>query len=99
MIISKRAWLVIGWLLLVLKGSAAETDWEMVPAILQRIVPPVFPAKDFKVTDYGAVAGTNDSCRAFKDAIAACSKAGGGRVLVPAGTYTLNGPIHLLSNV
>ena len=31
--------------------------------------------------------------------IAACSKAGGGRVLVPAGDWLVVGPIHLKSNV
>ncbi len=39
-------------------------------------------------------------CRpAFDQAIAACSKAGGGRVVVPAGDWLVNGPIHLKSNV
>src|SRR5262249_10123286 len=32
-------------------------------------------------------------------AIAQCHEAGGGRVIVPAGTYLTNGPIHLASNV
>jgi polygalacturonase len=36
---------------------------------------------------------------AFAAAIAACHKAGGGRVLIPAGTWYCAGPIELLSNV
>src|SRR5689334_3448227 len=74
--------------------------WDMVPEILKRIVPPKFADKDFVVTDFGAKAdGGSDSRPAFTNAIAACSKAGGGRVVVPAGTYRLDGPVHLLSHV
>ncbi len=40
-----------------------------------------------------------DSRPAFLAAIAACSAAGGGRVLVPAGTWYCAGPIVLLSHV
>jgi polygalacturonase len=40
-----------------------------------------------------------DSRPAFLAAIAACHSAGGGRVLVPAGTWYCAGPIVLLSNV
>jgi polygalacturonase len=75
------------------------TGWASVPAILRRIRPPKFPARDFKITDYGARAGTeNDSTEAIRRAIEACSRAGGGRVVVPAGTF-LTGAIHLKSNV
>jgi polygalacturonase len=78
-------------------GSAAA--WDQVPEILARIVPPRFPAKDFPVSDYGAVAGgTVKSTEAFAKAIAACHDAGGGRVVVPKGKF-LTGPIHLRNNV
>jgi polygalacturonase len=78
---------------------ATPQAWSQVPVILSRIVPPTFPANDFVITNYGAVGdGVADCTRAFADAIAACSKAGGGRVVVPAGKF-LTGPIHLLSNV
>ena len=79
------------------RGSA--TGWDRVPGILARIKPPTFPAGDFDITRHGAVGdGTTDCTRAFRDAIAACTAAGGGRVVVPAGRY-LTGPIHLASNV
>jgi hypothetical protein len=68
--------------------------------ILSRIVPPTFPDRDFIVTDYGAVGdGVTDCNPAFKKTIAACTKAGGGRVVVPKGTWLTNGPIHLDNNV
>ncbi len=67
--------------------------------ILERIKAPTFPKRDFDVTKYGAVAdGKTDNTEAFRRGIAACNKAGGGRVVVPAGTF-LTGPVHLLSNV
>jgi polygalacturonase len=43
--------------------------------------------------------GSFDSRPAFLAAIAACSAAGGGRVVVPAGNWYCAGPIVLLSNV
>src|SRR4051794_13525672 len=53
----------------------------------------------FHVTDYGAVGdGTTRNGAAFDAAIAACASAGGGRVLVPPGTF-VTGPIQLRSNV
>lgn len=73
--------------------------WEMVPTILARIKAPKFPAKDFKITDYGARAGgDNDSTDAIRNAIQACNAAGGGRVVVPPGVFH-TGAIHLKSNV
>ncbi len=80
--------------------SAAETPWEtLMPAILKRIKPPVFPRRDFVITRFGAVGnGTKDCTAAFRKAIAACNESGGGRVVVPAGSF-LTGPIHLKSNV
>ncbi len=80
-------------------AAAAADPWARVPEILKRIKPPVFPKRDFLITKYGAVAdGTTDCTDAFRKAIAACNKAGGGRVIVPAGVF-LTGPIHLKSNV
>ena len=69
------------------------------PEILQRIVPPQFPARDFDITQSGAVGdGTKDCTVALAQAIDACAAAGGGRVVVPAGIF-LTGAIHLKSNV
>lgn len=81
------------------QGSVAS-PWDQVPGILQQIKAPVFPDRDFTITTYGATADSlSDALPAFKAAIAACNEAGGGRVVVPPGTYLVNGPIHLLSNV
>ncbi|MCS0657784.1 glycoside hydrolase family 28 protein [Massilia terrae] len=54
-------------------------------------------------TDRGQVStpapGAKDCYPAIAAAIAACHKAGGGRVLIPAGNWLCAGPIVLLSNV
>ena len=82
-----------------LNAQSANTGWAQVPAILSRIKAPTFPNRDFKITDYGAVAdGKTDNTEAIRKAIAACNAAGGGRVVVPPGV-TLTGAIHLKSNV
>ncbi len=73
--------------------------WAQVPAILKRIVPPVFQAQDFPITRFGAVGdGKTDCTAAIAKAIDACAENGGGRVVVPAGEF-LTGPVHLKSNV
>jgi polygalacturonase len=80
-------------------SRSGATGWDLVPEILGRIVPPTFPARDFDVTQYGAVGdGRTDCTAAIRRAIDACHAAGGGRVVVPAGRF-LTGPVHLRSNV
>jgi DNA sulfur modification protein DndE len=60
---------------------------------------PVLRHATFLVTDFGAIGdGQTLNTAAFAKAIAACSKAGGGRVVVPPGLW-LTGPIQLQSNV
>ena len=78
---------------------AAADPWDEAAAILKRIRPPSFPNRDFDITRYGAAGdGAKDSTAAIRRAIAVCSQAGGGRVIVPAGRF-LTGSIHLKSNV
>ncbi len=82
------------------KRSEFEGGWAKVPGILAVITPPRFPDIDFFVTEYGAKGnGSGNNYQAFKKAVEACHIAGGGRVVVPKGTYRMEGPIHLLSNV
>lgn len=79
--------------------TRAANPWAAVSAILERIVPPQFPAQEFDVTRFGAVGdGTALCTAAFSNAIAACASAGGGRVVVPAGKF-LTGAIQLRSRV
>ena len=56
-------------------------------------------AKDYHITDYGAVADTTRlSTEAIQRAIDACAEAGGGRVVVGTGSYK-TGTLVLRSNV
>jgi len=73
--------------------------WRRAGRILARVKPPRFANRSFDITAYGALAGGTTKCTdAIRAAIAACNKAGGGHVVVPAGTF-LTGAIHLLSDV
>jgi polygalacturonase len=77
----------------------AGVGWDAVPGILSQIVPPTFPPLDCDVAKYGGVGdGTTDNTGAFAQAVADCFSRGGGRVVVPAGTF-LTGPIELKSNI
>jgi len=94
-------WLLITFLLPIGCGNSpsAQSEWEQLPVILNRIVPPLFPNKDFNVLVFGAAAdGKTDCTEAFRQAIEACHAAGGGQVIVPEGIF-LTGAIHLKSNV
>lgn len=79
--------------------NAFDRAWSRVPQILKRIVPPRFPDREFDITRFGAVGdGSADCSAAIAKAVAACHQAGGGRVVVPTGSFR-TGPIHLKSNV
>jgi len=79
--------------------GATPDPWDSVPQILARIKAPQFPARDFDITKYGAKGdGKTDCTAAIAKAIAECSAAGGGRVVVPGGIF-LTAAIRLLSNV
>ncbi|MCT8139620.1 glycoside hydrolase family 28 protein [Anaerobacillus sp. CMMVII] len=60
---------------------------------------PDIPKREFLLTDFGAVGDGQFVCTsAFQEAIEACSKAGGGKVIVPPGIW-LTGPIALKSKL
>ena len=94
-IIGGAGFAVLPWVV-----EAGTDPWStLYPQILSRIKPPVFPQKDFEITKFGAKSGgANDSTLAIAKAIEACSTAGGGRVVVPAGEF-LTGAVNLRSNV
>jgi len=78
--------------------SSAQPLREM-EILRTKIKEPKFAANDFLITDFGAVGdGQTKNTAAFKKAIEACNQQGGGRVVVPLGTF-LTGAIHLKSNV
>src|SRR5436190_165306 len=79
--------------------NTADDPWAQMPLILARIKAPTFAKRDFNLTRFGAKGdGKFDCTEAFRRAIDACSRAGGGRVVVPAGAFS-TGAVHLKSNV
>ncbi|HEX3695002.1 MAG TPA: glycosyl hydrolase family 28-related protein [Polyangia bacterium] len=73
--------------------------WPAAVAIVGAVKPPTFPNKTCALGDYGGNGdGVTDNTAAFAAAIAACSKAGGGHVTVPAGTF-VTGAIALLDDI
>lgn len=97
-IMIKRLIIAIALMLPVLAHADAwDTTYK---TIEQNIQTPSFVQKEYPITKFGAKT-TNTAKKnqkAINKAIAECSKKGGGKVTVPAGTY-LTGAITMLSNV
>ncbi|MEI6946011.1 glycoside hydrolase family 28 protein [Paraflavisolibacter sp. H34] len=87
-------------LLLALPALAAQVATAAGPdPILPVVQQPVFKKDTISIVKFGAKAdGITLNTKSINDAIDACSKKGGGVVLVPAG-FWLTGPIVLKSNV
>ncbi len=86
---------------LLLPALAAASAWDTeYKAVEAKISAPTFADRSFDITKYGASteASAAKNQKAIAAAIAACAKAGGGRVVVPAGTYS-TGAIRLESGV
>jgi len=100
--VSRAVALAVGSAFLPITACATETEadpWQYADELRQRIRAPEFPDRDFLVAEFGAKGDNETDCtKSINDAIQACSEAGGGRVVVPAGDYR-TGPVHLLSNV
>lgn len=96
----KLSFILLSMLFLNLSLSAQGWDEAKYKAIEANIVAPTFADKTFPITKYGAktTASAKTNQTAINKAIAACSKAGGGKVVVPAGTWS-TGAIRMKSNV
>ncbi len=91
--------LSVFFIFLVYSQLVPAQSWDSVNSIMKRIIPPVFPDRNFSIVSFGAVNnGTTDCTVPINKAIDSCNKAGGGKVTVPAGIY-LTGAIYLKSNV
>lgn len=81
------------------KVQVETSPFDVADKIIDGIKNPEFPDSTFNILDFGAVAdGETNNSEAIKKAIDSCSKAGGGKVIIPAGQF-LTGPIHLKSNI
>ncbi|MDA3614296.1 glycoside hydrolase family 28 protein [Polluticaenibacter yanchengensis] len=99
---------IITWLgcLLLILNAKSQTNFQEIEAYrakapfeMPKVVVPVFKNADYNIADFG---GKNDgitlNTEAINKAILICSNSGGGRVIIPKGTW-LTGPITLQSNV
>ena len=69
-------------------------------AIVRMIQLPRIRERDYPITDFGARAdGTTDARTAIMAAIQKAANDGGGRVVIPPGTWSSNGPIRLASGI
>jgi len=67
--------------------------------ILKNIIPPKISSNILPLTDFGGKGDSiTDNKPAFDKAIKASKDKNGGKIVVSAGTYLLNGPIHLVNN-
>ncbi len=79
--------------------TTALSRTEKRDAVLKKIVPPKIAANHFLLTDFGAKGDSlTDAKPAFDKALKACKEKNGGKIIVPAGIYIVNGPIHLVDN-
>ena len=66
---------------------------------MPHVAEPFIPSNSVSISDFGAINGGQIICTsAFTNAIAAVSKRGGGKVIIPRGVW-LTGPITLKSNI
>ena len=80
--------------------STIVEGWNMVPEIMKNISAPQFRDTVFDIRNYGAKSDTTfNSLPAIMAAINDCNTHGGGKVLIPKGTYLSKGSIILKSNV
>ncbi len=77
-----------------------DTAWKKTAAILSQIHEPEFQDVTYNLNDFGGVGnGLSDNKAVFDSIIKVCSERGGGKIIVPAGVFKVNGPIHLKSNI
>lgn len=73
---------------------------ELRDSILQHIHGAVMPTTRVNINDFGAKGdGKTDCCKAFAKAIKQAKKTGGAYIVVPEGTYFMNGPLTLDNNI
>ena len=81
------------------KGGQTEDLYKGIEFQMPRVQEPIIPKNSVSIADFGAKSGGQELCtQAFADAINTVSRKGGGRVVIPRGTW-LTGPIALKSNI
>ncbi len=79
---------------------SSENAWDTADEIVKNIKLPEFQDAIFLLSDFGGIGdGLIDNKEIFDSIVSFCHDNGGGRIIVNPGTYLVNGPIHLKSNV
>lgn len=98
----KKIFTLVCACLMTLSSQAAETYDELykdLPFQMEKVTRPQFPNHEVCLKDFGAVGDGHSLCtEAFRQAIAALSEQGGGKLVVPQGVW-FTGPIVLKSNI
>ena len=77
----------------------SQTREQKRDAILANIKAPAIPTYTINIKSLGAKGDSIKDCKpAFDKAFAKAKKKGGAKIVVPAGIYFINGPLHLESN-
>ncbi|MCB0633232.1 MAG: glycoside hydrolase family 28 protein [Saprospiraceae bacterium] len=91
---------VLGWAGCTQMEEAASSDENAIAEILSRINTPDLPDLELNLMDFGESEAILQNIRpALDSAVRTCAAQGGGKIVVPAGNYFSEGPIHLLSNI
>lgn len=97
------SFLLIGFLFAFPKQSNSQLSVDkdsIISEIERRISLPEIPDYSVSITKFGAKGDSLTDCkRAFDKALKHLNKKNGGTLVVPSGTYMVNGPIHLISNL
>ncbi len=81
------------------QNSKSNETYKNIEFKMAKVQEPSIPNNTVNIKDFGAVnGGYTLNTQAFADAIAAVSKKGGGKVIIPPGIW-LTGPIILKSNI
>jgi polygalacturonase len=81
------------------KAGQTEDLYKGIEFQMPRVQKPVIPNNTVSIIDFGAKSGGLElNTRAFTEAIDVVSRKGGGKVIIPRGTW-LTGPITLKSNI
>jgi polygalacturonase len=81
------------------QANAENSLYQGIEFKMPQVKRPEIPDNSVSIVDFGAKPGGEALCTgAFRDAIENLSKKGGGRVIVPRGTW-LTGPVSLKSNI
>lgn len=93
----KQIILMLCWLTAAINCLANDNQRD---AILSQISGAQIPKTVINIQKMGAKGdGASDCLPAFRKAFKKAARQGGARIVVPAGTYYIKGPLHLVSNV